>query len=53
MHFLTSLIIIFGFTTVLCLVLVKVIGDLLKISDHGPPDVRATLSDEGVSAERP
>jgi hypothetical protein len=41
MHLLTSLIIIFGFTIVLCLALVKVIGDLSKMSVHTPPDILA------------
>jgi len=41
MHLMTSLIVIFGFTIVLCLALVKVIGDLSKMSVHAPPDILA------------
>jgi hypothetical protein len=44
MHLLTSLIIIFGFTVVVGLALVKVICDLLRISVHTSPDMLAMPS---------
>jgi hypothetical protein len=40
MHFLTSVIIIFSFAVVLGLALVKLIGDLSKMSVHAPPDIQ-------------
>jgi hypothetical protein len=41
MHFLTSLITIFGFIVVVGLALVKVICDLLRISIHTSPEMLA------------
>jgi hypothetical protein len=52
MHFLTSLIIIFGFTLVLSLALVKVIGDLSKMSVHAPPDIVAMQGGRSVAPEQ-
>jgi len=42
MHFLTSLIIFFGFVLVICLGLVQVIWDLSETSTHASPHVLAT-----------
>jgi hypothetical protein len=42
MHFLTSLIIVFGFAFVVCLGLVKMICDLSQVSVHEPPSIPET-----------
>jgi hypothetical protein len=52
MHFLTSLISIFGFTLVLCFALVKGIGDPSKTSVHAPPDLVALQGWRNVESEQ-
>jgi hypothetical protein len=37
MHFLTSLIIVFGFAFVVCVGVVKMVWDLCQLSFHEPP----------------
>jgi hypothetical protein len=51
MHFLTALIVIFGLTMVLCLALIKLIGDLLRISVHVPPDILAVQYGRSLEPE--
>jgi hypothetical protein len=51
MHFLTSLIIIFGLAIVFGLALIKVMGDLSRISVHAPPDMLAMQGGRSVAPE--
>jgi hypothetical protein len=52
MHFLTSLIIVFGFVFVVCLSLVKLTWDLSQVSVHESPAIPETPR-KPSSAEEP
>jgi hypothetical protein len=54
MHFLTALIIVFGFVFVFCLGLVKVVWDLSEMNVHAAPDALSTIQfgDSGAKERR-
>jgi hypothetical protein len=53
MHFLTSVIIVFGFAFVVCLSLVKLIWDLSQVSVHESPAILETPGKPASTEEPP
>ena len=53
MHFLTSLIIVFGFAFVVCVGVVKMVWDLCQLSFHEPPASPETPSKPSGAEELP
>jgi hypothetical protein len=53
MHFLTSLIIVFGFAFIVCLGLVKMIWDLSQVSVHDSPSILETPGKPASAEQAP
>jgi hypothetical protein len=53
MHFLISLIIVFGFSFVVCLCLVKLTWDLFHVSVHESPEILETPGRPATAEEQP
>jgi hypothetical protein len=53
MHFLTSLIMIFGFAFIVCLGLVKMVWDLSQVSAHESPAILETPGKHAIAEEPP
>ena len=53
MHFVTSLIIVFGFAFVVCVGVVKMVWDLCQLSFHEPPAIQETPGKPASAEELP